>query len=266
MLFRSPVLPRFEVPNGIPTELEGYFETAQSVLNRGLMELQNQSTEYMQGKSLLDVLFGGDEVVDNKMEQFQLQQMNMVIASNEAMLAMTTLTEEERTAIEQENSDIRMSIADIEFAQKQRQAVAMQGILSNLQNVFDKNTVAYKATASADALISGLKASQDSYSALAPIPLVGPALGFAAAGASLASTAKTIKNIWKVKKGDKSVDTSAVAQSTQPSIIKPSESIMSSSDLSLQSQLQKEQKVYVVYDDIQQAGNRVEVVKNETSF
>ena len=100
-----PVLPRFEVPNGIPSELEGYFDTAQSVLNRGLMELQNQSTEYMQGKSLLDVLFGGDEVVDNKMEQFQLQQMNMVIASNEAMLAMTTLTEEERTAIEQENSD-----------------------------------------------------------------------------------------------------------------------------------------------------------------
>ena len=62
-----------------------------------------------------------------------------------------------------------------------------------------KETAAGKALAIASTLIQTYQSAQSSYASLAPIPVVGPALGVAAAGAAVYAGMKQIQNIKKTK-------------------------------------------------------------------
>ena len=81
-----------------------------------------------------------------------------------------------------------------DLTQREKTKIAADG-LNNLATVLGTETAAGKAAAIAAATISTFQSAQDSYKSLAGIPVVGPALGIAAAGAAIVSGLQTVKKI-----------------------------------------------------------------------
>jgi len=81
---------------------------------------------------------------------------------------------------------------------KEKTRIVQQG-LSDLTSILGEESAAGKAAAIANATISTYQSATDSYKSLAGIPIIGPALGFAAAGAAIASGMATVKKITSVK-------------------------------------------------------------------
>ena len=85
-----------------------------------------------------------------------------------------------------------------ELTSNEKGKIAADG-LNNLASILGEETAAGKAAAIAAATISTYQSAQSSYASLAPIPIIGPALGFAAAGAAIASGFAQVKAITKTK-------------------------------------------------------------------
>jgi len=81
-----------------------------------------------------------------------------------------------------------------DLTQREKTKIAADG-LNNLATVLGTETAAGKAAAIAATTISTFQSAQDSYKSLAGIPIVGPALGIAAAGAAIVSGIQTVKKI-----------------------------------------------------------------------
>ena len=81
---------------------------------------------------------------------------------------------------------------------KEKGKIATDG-LNNLATILGEETAAGKAAAIASATISTFQSAQSSYASLAGIPIIGPALGFAAAGAAVASGFAQVKAITATK-------------------------------------------------------------------
>ena len=84
------------------------------------------------------------------------------------------------------------------MTQDQKLAYAQQGLAGLAANL-GKETAAGKAAAISSALISTYQGAQDSYASLAKIPVVGPALGFAAAAAATVAGLANVKAITSTK-------------------------------------------------------------------
>ena len=85
-----------------------------------------------------------------------------------------------------------------EMTAKEKGKIATDG-LNNLATILGEETAAGKAAAIASATISTFQSAQSSYASLASIPIIGPALGFAAAGAAVASGFAQVKAITATK-------------------------------------------------------------------
>ena len=95
-----------------------------------------------------------------------------------------------------EQAKVEVKFADM--SAKEKGKIATDG-LNNLATILGEETAAGKAAAIASATISTFQSAQSSYASLAPIPIIGPALGFAAAGAAVASGFAQIKAITATK-------------------------------------------------------------------
>ena len=71
----------------------------------------------------------------------------------------------------------------------------------NIATIFGKNTKVGKAAASAQIAIDTYKGAMAAFSSMQSIPIVGPALGVAAAAAVAVQGAKAIKDVWATKSG-----------------------------------------------------------------
>ena len=80
-----------------------------------------------------------------------------------------------------------------------QKAKIISGGLNNLATILGQETAAGKAAAIASATIDTFQSAQASYKSLAGIPVVGPALGVAAAGAAIASGFKQVQAIRSTK-------------------------------------------------------------------
>jgi len=80
------------------------------------------------------------------------------------------------------------------LTQQQKAQIASQGF-QNLATILGEETAAGKAASIAATTISTFQSAQDSYKSLAGIPIVGPALGIAAAGAAIVAGIKTVQKI-----------------------------------------------------------------------
>jgi hypothetical protein len=85
-----------------------------------------------------------------------------------------------------------------EMTAEQKGKIAKDGF-NNLATILGEETAAGKAAAIASATISTFQSAQSSYNSLAGIPIIGPALGFAAAGAAVVSGFKQVKAITATK-------------------------------------------------------------------
>ena len=73
----------------------------------------------------------------------------------------------------------------------------------NVATLFGKQTAVGKAAAIAETTINTYASATAAYNALAGIPIVGPVLGIAAAAAAIAAGLANVRNIMKVKTGEK---------------------------------------------------------------
>jgi len=148
-----------------------------------------------------------------------------------------------------------------EWTTEQKLNYAKNGLAGLAQNL-GKETAAGKAAAVASALISTYQGAQDSYASLAKIPVVGPALGFAAAAAAVAAGMANVKAITSTKTpqtaGLGGGSSPSVARPSAPSSAPPAFNIVGASDTNqlaeaIGGQSQQPVKAYVVSNDVSTA-------------
>lgn len=142
--------------------------------------------------------------------QTALQKVELEESRKIAELERLNATEEEKQAIRDYYAKLKIDAEDadtnasIELSNKEAEAKrqnlsAVGNALSNFASLVGEQTGAGKAAAIAATLISTYQSAQDSYKSLAGIPIVGPALGAAAAAVAVASGFKQIQAIKSVK-------------------------------------------------------------------
>ena len=108
-------------------------------------------------------------------------------------------------AIGADTADIEASYMQIkkELAMQEFQAKAglAADFANNIATIAGKNSKVGKAAAATAAVISTLQGATAAFASLAPIPIVGPALGGAAAAAALVSGYANVKKIYQTKSG-----------------------------------------------------------------
>ena len=141
---------------------------------------------------------------------------------------------------------------------------AYGGMLDGMQNLFEENTIAYKVTATAKAIIDTFTAAN----AVLAEQAGGVVARIAAMAGVIAAGVANVVSIWKVnpksENSTPSADSSAVAQA--PQII---DSTPYTYTRTLQTQEEEDalnQPIYVSVTDINNVQNRVRVVENESTF
>ncbi|MBQ5836863.1 MAG: hypothetical protein IIW38_04635, partial [Alistipes sp.] len=172
--------------------------------------------------------------------------------------------------VEANNRFFRRQRKITEAEEKAKKALIVDSfaeMLGNTASLFEENTVAHKAFAIAEATISTYSAAAKSFEQLGgwPFGLVGIA-------SSIAAGLAQVKNILAVDTSGKSTNVSmpsAPAIVSAPAVVQevPLTRTMldASQELRLNSSIQ-DQRVYVVYSDIEGAGKRVDIQRDESSF
>jgi len=134
-----------------------------------------------------------------------------------------------------------------------------------------KQSEGYKAIASAQAVVQALLSANEAYASMASIPYVGPALGAVAAAAALAQGMAQVRAINATNmKGTASTPTATVATPTAsvsaPAVIQQVQTTRTVTGVQEEQRMNNAQRVYLVYDDVQQARKKVEVEQSESTF
>lgn len=119
-----------------------------------------------------------------------IQQINNTFGQQDLVLA-GQLTDA-KIALKQYEKDTSIML-------EQQKADAVAAIFGQSAALFNKNTIAYKLLASAEAVINTYKAATSAFSAMSGIPIVGPALGAVAAGVAIATGLANVAKINSVK-------------------------------------------------------------------
>ena len=233
-----------------------------------LKELMSIREQYHQQRiKEIDELMNAEGISEEDKEQLEMQKMALEHQYTEQKKEDSA----NLTKFEKKQEDQR--VKDKRLAMKTSLDVAST-IASGLASIFGENTKAGKIAASAQAAIDTYKAANSAYASMAGIPVVGPALGAAAAAMAFASGIANVKKIWKVptdKESNISSDSSAASQSiVRPNIsladvipTQLTQNVMTDSELS---ELNKSTRVYVTETDISDTMNKVEVTETNASF
>jgi hypothetical protein len=149
------------------------------------------------------------EIALQEQEQEQERLQNIIDNANagtqakaDAQIALDEFMEQSRQAnidADKALSDAKIEVGEKEVQSKKEQLNAVGNALSSFASLVGEQTGAGKAAAIAATLISTYQSATDSYKSLAGIPIVGPALGAAAAAVAVASGFKQIQAIKSVK-------------------------------------------------------------------
>lgn len=201
---------------------------------------------------------------ENKDADTELKKINLEEERKIAELDRLKATEEQKQAIRDYYAGLRNDLNaqssqnEIDWAEMtldEKLKYAQQGF-SKLANNLGKETAAGKAAAIASALISTYQSATDSYKSLSGIPIIGPALGFAAAGAATVAGLANVRAIKSTKTpsgggGGTSVPTGVTPSQPQP----PSFNIVGATETSqlaeaVAGQTQEPVQAYVVANDV----------------
>jgi hypothetical protein len=163
----------------------------------------------------------------------------------------------------------------IEIAQKEADAkkASVDGYVGQVQQaaeILGKETAAGKALAAAGALFSTYESATKSYNALAGIPVVGPALGIAAAGLAVTNGLANVKQILSVKvagqSGGGSVGGAAGGAQSSPAFNLTGRSNVNQLQTGIDQQETAPVRAFVVSQDVtsQQAADRA--TRSQASF
>lgn len=234
-----------------------------------LKELMSIREQYHQQRiKEIDELMNAEGISEEDKEQLEMQKMALEHQYTEQKKEDSA----NLTKFEKKQEDQR--VKDKRLAMKTSLDVAST-IASGLASIFGENTKAGKIAATAQATIDTYKAANSAYASMAGIPVVGPALGAAAAAMAVASGVMNVKKIWKVPTDKESNPSSSSDSAASQSIVRPNislsdviptqltQNVMTDSELS---ELNKSTKVYVTETDISDTMNKVEVTETNASF
>lgn len=114
-----------------------------------------------------------------------------------------------------------------EAAEKKKNDISLKYLsegTDNLKTALGEGNALYKAAAITETVINTYKAATAAYSALAPIPIVGPALGVAAAAAATAAGLATVGKIRSAREQGGNLaagQISTIAERNSPEVIMP---------------------------------------------
>ncbi len=217
---------------GVLAQVEGLRSEQKAndlALDRELIELTNSKLESESNLSIERQRFNAEQIDDELAKLEALKQIDLLYAEKEtarlqlivesanaetqakidAQIALDEFMEQSRqTNIENDKaiaeqekaiSDANKEVSDLEAKTKEDNLRKVGDALGSFAELAGKETAAGKALAISQALISTYLGAQSSYASLASIPYVGPALGFAAAGAAVVGGFKQIQAIKSVK-------------------------------------------------------------------
>ena len=234
-----------------------------------LKELMSIREQYHQQRiKEIDELMNAEGISEEDKEQLEMQKMALEHQYTEQKKEDAA----NLTKFEKKQEDQR--VKDKRLAMKTSLDVAST-IASGLASIFGENTKAGKIAATAQATIDTYKAANSAYASMAGIPVVGPALGAAAAAMAVASGVMNVKKIWAVKEDQPNNPSSSSDSAASQSIVRPNislsdviptqltQNVMTDSELS---ELNKSTKVFVTETDISDTMNKVEVTETNASF
>ena len=217
---------------GVLAQVEGLRSEQKAndlALDRELIELTNSKLESESNLSIERQRFNAEQIDDELLKLESLKAIDLLYAEKEAArlqlivdnanvetqakidaqialdefmeTSRQTNIENDKAIAEQEKaiSDANKEVSDLEAKTKEDNLRKVGDALGSFAELAGKETAAGKALAISQTLISTYLGAQSSYASLASIPYVGPALGFAAAGAAVVGGFKQIQAIKSVK-------------------------------------------------------------------
>lgn len=197
--------------------------------------------------------------------------MRMELENEKSNLIRENAIEEQRFIIE--NSKLQKDRINEEKKLKQQQVTATisttKSMLSAVSDLMKDGSKEQKGVASAIATMDALQAANGAYAAMASIPVVGPALGIAAAAAALAAGYANVKAIWAVDESGSNTPSLSTASVTptfnaeQAMPVEYTRNVMTDSEMET---INQPTKVYVLESDITDAQKTVEVRESNATF
>lgn len=221
----------------------------------------------------------GQEITEIQARYLKQENDQLLKALDEEMAAEFE-ADKDRVSQELKNSKERQKIADAEYKHKQQITQQTGALLQAGAQLAGESTAVGKAMAVAAATISTYQSAQAAYqAAFMPVPkFASPVLGAINMAAAIATGLANIKSILSVDSsggtGYGSSSSSGATVST-PAVVTPPavvqevatvRSLTGASEEERLNQMASDQRVYLVYSDVEQAGKRVQVQQSETSF
>ena len=220
----------------------------------------------------------GQEITEIQARYLKQENDQLLKALDEEMAAEFK-ADKDRVSQELKNSKERKKIADAEYKHKQMITQQTGALLQAGAQLAGESTAVGKALAVAAATISTYQAAQAAYqAAFMPVPtFASPALGAINMAAAIATGLANVKSILSVDSSGGTGYGSSSAGSTvsTPTVVTPPavvqevttvRSLTGASEEERLNQMASDQRVYLVYSDVEQAGRRVQVQQSETSF
>lgn len=221
----------------------------------------------------------GQEITEIQARYLKQENDQLLKALDEEMAAEFE-ADKDRVSQELKNSKERQKIADAEYKHKQQITQQTGALLQAGAQLAGESTAVGKAMAVAAATISTYQSAQAAYqAAFMPVPtFASPALGAINMAAAIATGLANIKSILSVdSSGGTGYGSSSSAGATvsTPAVVTPPavvqevttvRSLTGASEEERLNQMASDQRVYLVYSDVEQAGKRVQVQQSETSF
>jgi len=194
---------KFQVDNKLITQTEYNTQVLllEDAKNVAIQDLNKQFEEEEKARKIeaAQIDFDNNQAL---FEEHALAQLDMQRAANARAMAEELKTAEkvgaDKSLIEKKYSKANIAL---NRAERDAKLSLAKDFASNIASIAGENTKVGKAAAVAAATINTYQAATGAYAALSPIPVVGPALGIAAAAAAVVSGIANVKKILAVSPG-----------------------------------------------------------------
>ena len=230
----------------------------------------------MERRKLLTEKYG-QEIADIQAKYLKQENDQLLKALDEEMAAEFE-ADKKRLAATKKSNDDRERLAIEAYKNRMQLANQTAALLQTSAQLVGESTAAGKAAAIAATTINTWASAEEAYrAAFNPGVVWSPALGAVYMASALATGFMNLKNIMAVNTSSSTgsgvssatptVSTPAIV--TPPAVVQEVETVRSLTGASEEerlNQMASDQRVYLVYSDVEQAGKRVQVQQSETSF
>lgn len=230
----------------------------------------------MERRKLLTEKYG-QEIADIQ-ARYLKQQNDQILKELDEEMAAEFEADKKRLAATKKSNDDRERLAVEAYKNRMQLANQTAALLQTSAQLVGESTVAGKAAAIAATTINTWASAEEAYrAAFNPGGVWSPALGAVYMASAIATGFMNLKNIMAVNTSSSTgsgvssatptVSTPAIV--TPPAVVQEVETVRSLTGASEEerlNQMASDQRVYLVYSDVEQAGKRVQVQQSETSF